>query len=214
MQSCLIRKSSSKRLYVVFLGWGMDENPILPLIKDENVLMLFNCKDLSVDFDFSGYDEFYEIAFSYGVMEAALLQDKLPPMKQRVAINGTLCMRDQQRGLPDEARQAIKSLSLDNYLDFRKKWLVANQDEYDKFNAHAPLRTIEDCMEELYFLETLEKQAIPELHFHKVYISRQDKLIPMAHQLAAWKGQNIQMIDGNHFALYGFTQVADMFDEA
>ena len=208
MQTYFSRNNTGKRLYILFLGWGMDEKPLLPFIKDENVLLLYDAKDLKIDFDFSEYAEFYIMAFSYGVMQYALVKDKLPHPTRLVALNGTL---DMPHDLPQSVRQAMRGLTMENYLKFRRQYLVSTDEEYEKFNKIAPWRTIEDCMAELDKLEDIEKQPLPSVEFDLVYIAQSDNIIPTLNQQRFWHGKNIKLISGNHFALFNFKNISDIF---
>ena len=61
-------------------------------------------------------------------------------------------------------------------------------------------------------MEEIEKQKIPEVDFDYVIVAKNDKIVPSANQLRFWQGKNIKMINGNHFALYQFATIADIFE--
>ena len=84
-----------KEALLFFAGWGMDETPFMHNLPPNKDLII--CYDYrSLDFDstlLSTYDGIYVVAWSMGVWAASqVLPDSNLPLKQSIAINGTLSL--------------------------------------------------------------------------------------------------------------------------
>jgi hypothetical protein len=80
---------------------------------------------------------------------AGVLKDIFHEIDRSVAINGTFKLFDNKFGLDDEIVRTFEEISLKNYMDFRKKYLLQSQEELEIFNSNQPHRTIEDSIREL-----------------------------------------------------------------
>ena len=58
----------SSSLIIFFAGWGCDENQFTNLRDREDVLILYDYRDLDLDFDFSPYRQVDVLAYSAGVL--------------------------------------------------------------------------------------------------------------------------------------------------
>ena len=153
MQSFL-KNNQSQNLILFFSGWGCDENQFVNLNDtNDNVLILFDYQDLNLNFDFSPYKTIDLIAYSAGVFVASILQKSLPPLRQKIAVNGNPYLFDEKFGLSSQTVNVFKSITLDNYLDFRRRYMVISQEEYEKYNELQSLRTLESCQLELEALQ-------------------------------------------------------------
>ena len=115
MQSEFIFKSSSRRLIVLFLGWGMDASPFRHLARSGfDILALWDYTGLdrpgSWERDMTefasvcgGYDEVVIVAWSYGVRIASGFLESWNaslPVTLTLAVNGTPMHVDEQYGIP------------------------------------------------------------------------------------------------------------------
>ena len=128
MQTKLINNSSSE-LIIFFTGWGCDDIQFQNMQSHRNILLIWDYSDLNLQFDFSHYKKNYLIAYSAGVFAASLLQKKFPKLDKKVAINGNPLMFDDYYGIPADIIKVFKNLNLSNYMDFRKKYIVINDEE-------------------------------------------------------------------------------------
>ena len=201
--------NKSNELVLFFLGWGMDELPMLPFKSSRDILYLYDYSNLDYEFDFSKYLKIYLIGYSAGVSIATYL--KLPKIEYAVAINGTFDLCNEEYGLSKDIIDVFRGITLDNYMDFRRKYLVATDSELDFFNAHAPLRTIESSMEELDALSSYEFKN-KDFKYDKVYISDVDRVFPIVKQKEFW-GENVKVLRGAHFPFRNFKNLDEIFAE-
>lgn len=202
-----LQDNNSNELIILFNGWGMDEKPFLPIKSDCDILFLSNYNDLVLDFslDFTKYEKINLVAFSAGVFMAAILQDKLPKINFKVAVNGTLNLFDKKNGVPENILNEMKNLALENAIDFRKK-IISDENSLIQFNENQPVRDLDSSLRELSMLERyyLENKNV-YLEFDKVFIGKDDKILPTERQLLSWGNHNnIQQIKGGHFLFYNF----------
>lgn len=208
--------NKSKKLILFFNGWGMDERPLQILKSSYDILHVFdyNNLDFDVDIDFSTYDEIVLIAFSAGVFMSAFVQDKLPKFDLKIAVNGALKLFDNELGVNEETIAMMKSVTLENALDLRAKF-IKNQTQLTLFNANQPLRTLESSLNEISALEKFYQQGCKNFTFDKVIISNDDEIISSKNQLSAWdvnKNSKIQakFVEGGHFIFYNFESFDDI----
>lgn len=145
-------------LIVFFAGWGCDENQFTNLHDNKNVLILYNYQNLDLDFDFSKYTNIYIIGYSAGVFMASILSAKIPNIRKKVALCGNPYLFDETLGISTEKIKIFQNINLDNYLDFRRKYMVYSDEEYEKYNQLQSMRTIESCSNELLALHKIYKK--------------------------------------------------------
>lgn len=213
MQQFFVKNNDSSHLILFLLGWGMDERPMMPLAGRNNILFLYNYTDLNFDFDFSAWTQVDLVAFSCGVFMTQFLKKRLPAVRRSVAVNGTFELFDEKKGLSAATVDVFKRISLDNYMDFRRGYLVETPQELEIFSHNQPLRTIEDSLAELEKLKEFD-ESLPKtgFHFDRILISENDRILPPANQKRAWRGYPYEMIKGNHFGFYHFESAAALFE--
>jgi malonyl-CoA O-methyltransferase/biotin synthesis protein BioG len=138
---------------------------------------------LDFDLKLDEYENIDLIAYSAGVFIAGLIKDKLPKLNKKIAINGNLKIFDNYFGIRKDALNIMHNLNLDNYMDFRRKYLVFNNKEFEYFNQNSSTRTFESCEQEL---ENLEKyySTYSNINFEydKAILSDSDKIFNPEHQ--------------------------------
>lgn len=213
MQQFFIDKKS-ENLVIFLCGWGMDERPLLPLSCDSNVLYLYNYSNLELNFNFSIYKNIKLISFSCGVYMAGILKEILPQVDYSVAVNGTLNLLDEEFGLPIAVVDVFKNISLDNYLEFREKWLLSDSSELEKFNQNQPHVSIESAIAELEKLKVYaKKEPISKFSYDKILISTKDKIVPTQNQKNFWKNDDkVYLIECAHFPFYKFSSIEDLIN--
>ena len=137
------QNNRSKDLIVFFAGWGCDENQFTNLHDRKDVLILYDYQDLELNFNFEKYQNIYLIAYSAGVLIASLIADKIKNVRLKVAVCGNPYLFDETLGIDGQTIEVFKGITLDNYLDFRRKYMVFSDEEYEKNNELQSLRTVE-----------------------------------------------------------------------
>lgn len=202
-------------LCLVFCGWGTDERLYLPLLKDFDYLLYFDY-DRNLEFEIpistDKYDKIYLLCYSAGGGIAAILKDKLPQITKSVAVNASVKLIGKY-GLTDEMLKIVRNLNINNYIDFRRKYLVTNNEELDLFCKNQPRRSFESCFLELDNIEYLAKKYKDvNYNFDNVFVSKNDTLIPINHQ-REYYGNNITEIEGSHFPFYQYNSLREFFND-
>ena len=150
------KNNHSQNLILFFSGWGCDEHQFTNLHDtNDDILILFDYQDLNLDFDFTPYKKIDLIAYSAGVFVASIFQKSLPPLHKKIAINGNPYLFDKKFGLSTQTINIFNSITLDNYLEFRRQYMVISDAEYKRYNELQSLRTLESCQQELTSLQNL-----------------------------------------------------------
>lgn len=208
------QNNRSNDLIVFFAGWGCDYNQFTDLHDSKDVLILYDYQDLNLDFDFSRYENIYVIAYSAGVFVASILVDKLPRVRQKVAVCGNPYMLDEKLGISTESIDVFKGITLDNYLGFRRQYMVFSDEEYEKYNKLESLRTIESCVDELFALQKLyavhKAQINPE--FDKAIAAENDLIFNVAAQKDFYKDKLRVIKNARHHVFFHFNSFEDMLN--
>ena len=109
MKHYLINKNT-ENLLIFFTGWGCDEFEFQHLESDSDVLLLYNYKDMNLDFDFSKYKKINLIAFSAGVFIASIFNFadfKINKIDKKIAIDGNPYLFDENLGLSKEMQDIL-----------------------------------------------------------------------------------------------------------
>lgn len=208
MKSKLIKKPSDD-LIIFLSGWGCDDNQFKNMHSEKNVLLCWDYSDISFDFDASSYKNVHLLAYSAGVFAAGLIKDKLPRLKQKIAVNGNPLMFDDYYGIPKDVIKVFKGLNLSNYMAFRRDYLVASEAELEDFNKNSSMRTFESCFEELDNLQKLAASNYPVMEFDKAIIAEKDKIFSPDRQKEYFRGKYKTLNDCAHNVFYRFKN----FDE-
>lgn len=206
-----LQENNSSELILFFNGWGMDEKPFIPIKSSSDILFVSDYNDLSFSFDFSKYKKINMIAFSCGVFMSSFLQDKLPKIESKVAVNGILNLFDKKNGIPENVLNQMENLTVDNAHDFRKK-IIFKEAQLNLFNKNQPSRDLISSLAELSMLKKYyTENQNPTLDFDKVIIGKNDMILPPNIQLDSWKNhKNVQQFNGGHFIFYNFNNLADL----
>ena len=205
------QNNNSNELILFFDGWGMDEKPYAPLKSSSDVLFVYDYNDLTLNFDFSKYKKIILIAFSAGVFISSFIQDKLPKTDLKIAINGVPNLFDAQKGIPTNILNEMESITLENALEFRKKF-ISEESHLKIFNKNQPLRPLDSSLKELLALKKYSAQQTDSIVFDKVIIGDEDEIIPIKNQISAWskyEDTHMLFLEGGHFLFYLFK----IFDE-
>ena len=202
----------SQDLIVFFAGWGCDHNQFTNLHDNKDVIILYDYQNLSLNFDFAKYANIYVIAYSAGVFIASILADKLPNVRQKVALCGNPYLFDKNLGISQATIQTFKDISLDNYLEFRRKYMVFSDEEYERYNKLESLRTIESCANELTALQNMYQERKAQINptFDKTIVAENDLIFDVKMQQNFYKN-NLQIIPkSRHHIFFRFNSFEEI----
>lgn len=182
----LNKEDSNNKLLLFFNGWGMDENVVKHLDREDyNVLMFYDYNSLETDFDFKSLDTYQEknlIAWSMGVMVATNFIKYLSKISHSVAINGTLKPIDIKFGIHPK----IYDLTIKGFNETGKEKFINSMFENNiSPSSIFPIsRTLEEQVSELIAIKNY--QSDKSFKYNKILISDNDKIIPTKTQVAFW----------------------------
>lgn len=209
--------NNSDKLIVFLTGWGCDFRQF-QLLKSYgfDILIGYDYSDLDFNFDFSKYKEVNLITFSAGVYVAGLIQNKLPKLKRKVAINGNPYAHDSYYGLSEEIKNQFKSVSKDKVFEFRRKYLVFTDKELELLNKYQPHRSLESCLNELFALNCYYTNDYIPLKFDLAVLSVQDMIFNINRQIEYYEKNStpIKKIENaGHFLFFKYKSFNELLFE-
>lgn len=201
----------SHNLIVFFAGWGCDHNQFTNLNDKKDVLILYDYQNLELNFDFTKYENIYIIAYSAGVFIASIFQDKIPHIKKKIALCGNPYLFDETLGISEENIRTFSNITLKNYLDFRKKYMVFSEEEYEKYNKLESLRTIESCQNELMALKKLYKENKDKINpsFDKAIMAENDLIFNLDAQKQFYQNKLQIIKNAKHHIFFNYNHFED-----
>jgi biotin synthesis protein BioG len=201
----------STDLIVFFSGWGCDENQFTNLKDQKDVLILFDYQNLELNFNFNKYDNIYVIAYSAGVFVASIMHDKLPNVRYRVALCGNPYLFNENKGLSSATVEVFQAITLDNYLEFRRQYMVQTEEEYQKYNQLQSLRTLESCQNELECLQKLYQDNKTKINpnFDRAFAAENDVLFNLKQQKDFYRDKLQVIPNAKHHIFFKFKSFAD-----
>lgn len=208
------QNNNSQDLIVFFSGWGCDYNQFTNLHDKKDVVIFYDYQNLEMNFDFTEYKNVYIIAYSAGVFIASILADSIPNVRQKVALCGNPYLMDENRGLSEKIIQVFKNITLDNYLDFRRKYMVFSDEEYTKYNQLESLRSIESCKSELMAIQKLYNECKDKINpqFDKAIVAENDLIFNLQAQKDFYKDKLQIINNARHHIFFHYNSFEDMLD--
>jgi biotin synthesis protein BioG len=202
----------SHDLIVFFAGWGCDENQFTNLHDRKDVLILYDYHDLSLNFDFTRYANIYVIAYSAGVFVASIMADQLPNLRCKIAVCGNPYLFDENLGISQATVQVLNDITLDNYLDFRRRYMVFSNDEYERYNQLQSLRTLESCADELTALQKMYNESMAQINplFDKAIVADNDLIFRLSAQQDFYKEKLHIIPNARHHVFFRFKSFEEM----
>ena len=213
MQTYFLDNNSDK-LILFFTGWGCDENQFTNLTTKYDLLLLYDYQNPDLEFDFSKYSEINVLAYSAGVFISSIMCKNIPNIKQKIAISGNPYLFDEKLGLTKNLVREFKEINLDNYLDFRRKYMVETDEEYEKYNKLQSLRSLESCMNELDVLENLYEKEKKNIifNFDKAIIGKNDKIFKLDEQMKFYKNKIKLIPNARHHIFFKFKTYEEILE--
>lgn len=195
-------------LIVFFNGWGMDDNPFRPLTAEEyDVCMVFDYRTMETEWNmeplFAAYKEVILVSWSMGVWVGQKIFGRKKKLFTRtIAINGTLCPVDDNKGIP------VKIYD-DTLAEFgeeaRKKFyrrMCREKTSLRKFLNNQPERSLADQREELEILRKSTCVPADQSIYDEIIIAENDWIVPTRNQFCFWKDRAVVTFPGFHFLFY------------
>lgn len=207
MQQVWLNQTGAKDCILFLSGWGMDENPFVPVLSGEHdILMVYDYRELHPldPGELGRYDRIHLVAWSMGVWVAGhLLQDMFLHFTTRLAFGGTLDPVHQTLGIPPEAYLELENnFSAQRLTDFQES-MFTDQGELELFAANRPKRPLREVHEELcafrQHYEAFGKAS--DVFTHKIVTSR-DRVYPLKNQRRAWGKNDAVTLKLPHFPFY------------
>ena len=203
---------NSSDLIIFFAGWGCDYNQFTNLHDKKDILTLYDYQNMELDFDFSRYNNIDIIAYSAGVFVSCIVSDKLKNIRKKIALCGNPYLFDEVLGISESNIQILKNINLDNYLEFRKKYMVSTKEEYKKYNELQSLRSIESCQSELIYLQKIYKENQNKItpEFTKAIVAEDDLLFKVETQKDFYKDKLTVIKNAKHHIFFRFKSFEEM----
>ncbi len=204
--------NDSSDLIVFFAGWGCDHHQFLNLQDNIDVLILYNYQDIELNFDFCKFHNIYLIAYSAGIFIASLLHNRIPNIRKKIALCGNPYLFDKILGISAQNIQILKNINLNNYLEFRKKYMVSSKEEYEKYNQLQSLRSIESCQQELTYLQKIyqENKDNITITFDKAFAAENDLLFNLDAQKNFYKDKLTIIKNAKHHIFFQFNSFEEI----
>lgn len=208
------QNNNSSDLIVFFAGWGCDENQFTNLHDNKDVLILYDYHDLELNFDFNKYRDIFVIAYSAGVFIASIMADKIPNVRKKVAVCGNPYLFDKTLGISPQTVQVFREITLDNYLEFRRQYMVFGDEEYERYNQLQSLRSVESCAYELTCLEKMydEKKGEINREFDRAIVAENDLIFKLAAQKDFYKNKLKVIPNARHHIFFRFNSFEEILD--
>lgn len=209
MQRYWLHKSGCKDLIIFCNGWGMDERPFQLLKSDHyDVLCLYDYRQVDdfeeIDSLAEKYQQLYLIAWSMGVWVGQKIFSKKKLKKnlfeRTIAINGTLCPRDDNYGIPLETFDGtLNSFTAKSRTKFYLR-MCRQKKIFQSFLDMQPDRTVADQLEELRALrDAADCQPVCGSIYREIIISDHDLIMPTANQQKFWYNCSVVTVPGFHY---------------
>lgn len=193
-----------KRLILLFAGWAMDENPFRGLrhtAYDIAVAYDYRSLDCRQEAELKAYDEICVLAWSFGVINAALFIEHHShlPITAKIAVNGTLHPIDNALGIPEAIfNGTLDGLSPATLNRFYRR-VCGSATAMQSLKANMPQRDIRELADELRAIAALPHRPDLTSAWDMVYIASSDMIIPTANQIKAWEGHHgVRIVEGAH----------------
>lgn len=207
-------KNNSTDLIIFLAGWGCDDVQFKNIKCSKDLLLCWDYSVLDFDFNFTPYKNIDLISYSAGVFVIGLIQSKLPKLNYKIAINGNLKIFDEYFGISEPALNFMQNLNLNNYMDFRRKFLVNSEEELEDFNKNSSIRTFESCDDELKALQNYYAEYKPNFDFDIAILSENDKVFTPSHQKKYYNNKYIELKNNAHNVFYTFNTFDSIIDFA
>ena len=197
-----------EHLIVYFAGWGTPLDVVAHLIlpTNNNLLICYDYQDLTLDFDFSAYQQIRVVAWSMGVWVAERVLQGIT-LQSATEVNGTglpcydrfgihyAMFKGTLENLTENTRSKFERISCGYKVSF---------EGYQQFSAR-PFSEIHQELTALFAMIQQDK-GTDLIHWTNTWISSRDKIFIPANQHQYWASRcAVQEIEGEHYVFSRFT---------
>ena len=208
-----VKRSDSKRLILIFAGWGMDANPFRHVSRPGyDTLVVWDYRDLSMDWSVvANYDEITLIAWSMGVYAASMTIHAVDHLiTAKIAVNGTMTPVDNLHGIPEAIFEGTAATLDERNLRKFFRRMCGDRATTERFMLSAPQRPVGELVDELRAIYPEPWFANPKVSgWDRAVIGRQDAIFPACNQQRAWQGTPIVVLDRPHYI--DLQEIADAY---
>lgn len=207
IQRIIHQSTDNHDLILIFLGWGADAEAISMLrYPGCDIMAVWDYRDESFDITpLQRYRNIYLFAWSMGVMMAERVCSSHPDIHPTlsIAVNGSPHPVDDSRGIPDAIfTGTLDGLNESTLQKFRRR-MCRDSEEYARYRAVQPDRTVEELREELRILGILAKEGRhmhTALQWDRAIIAENDRIFPADNLRRAWNmlSYRIRTTEGGH----------------
>lgn len=181
----------AETVIVVFAGWAIGPEVFLHLEGSQDVLFVDDYRNLDAPLpDLSAYGHRALVAWSFGVAGYGHWQARHGDLFDRkVAVNGSPTPVHRDTGIPPVLMQkTIDTLSQASFQMFLTRCFGGRQNfqEIDVAARKTELNAI------------LKRGDAPELNWDRIWLSRNDRIFPLANLQRIWAGQGAKLLDAPH----------------
>lgn len=205
MQYSLLSSTGSRRLILIFAGWGMDSRVFAHIQRNGyDVAAVWDYRRFDIDWSvFDGYKEICVIAWSMGVYAAEMathgIRDRVT---LRVAVNGTPTPVHDLEGIPQAVYEGTASNLDDRRLDKFFRRMCGGRQQYAHFDQRRPQRPTDELIDELNAIHPAPLLTNVRIEgWDRAYVGREDAIFPAVNQSRAWqrRGVPVTMLEAPHY---------------
>jgi pimeloyl-[acyl-carrier protein] methyl ester esterase len=219
MKYVWIKNDDASELLIFCNGWGMDAVTLAKLDAGDglDVLILYDYTYPGIDLDLEEISRRYTkaslVAWSLGVWAAAELFKSTPiEFADSIAYAGTLEPCSDKYGIPVQIFEAsMRQWNVTTRKKFERR-ICSPVPEAAKHFATPERLPAEQCAELLAMRARMDDVELQEDLFKYAVVCGKDHIFPGKSQLAAWKEQNITIIEKPwpHYPFYNFKSWRDL----
>lgn len=194
----------NRHLLLIFSGWAHDDAVFRQLSYPGcDIMLVWDYRDLRFDSSaLGGYDTVYLFAWSFGVYAASRV---LPALDRRniaftIAVNGSLCPVDDERGIPKGVFDGTRDFLDDRNLTKFYRRIIGDRNKFAELSPLMSPKDIFSLKEELTVIYNDYKEGGDVYTaWDRVILSDSDKIFPLDNMKRCWESHpRLKILAGEH----------------
>lgn len=221
MKTYIRRREANSELIIVFGGWGTDQNAFLPLIcEDQDLILYYNysADEPLILPDPKIYKSVTMIGWSLGIWAAEHLAGKMdlkPDLS--IAVNGTPYPADDLYGIPLDIFEGTLNKLTDKAWEKFNLRIFGDKKTLDMYRDRTSQRSLESLREELRWMYNRIMET-HELNYNWTIAvaSPDDRIFPFKNVHEFWSKRSttkLLTIDMPHYPFFKWDNFRQMVDE-